>query len=82
MEITKELREKLLKANSEEELKALLGEQVMEEEVALLWQEIRKQKEADNPTTLDDSSLGGVAGGTRIFPPSDDSMTESYIIVL
>ena len=43
MEITKELKEKLLCANSEEEVKALLGEEITEEEAAVLFQEIRKR---------------------------------------
>ena len=45
MEITKELREKLLTANSEEEVKALLGDQATEEEAARAWHEIQKSRE-------------------------------------
>ena len=65
MEITKELREKLLTANSEEEVKALLGDEVTEEEAAVLFQEIRKRKEADDLKALDDDNLEDVAGGLR-----------------
>lgn len=68
MEITKELKEKLLKAGSEEEVKALLGDEVTEEEADLLFQEIRKRKEADDLKTLDDGNLEDVAGGMKIFP--------------
>ena len=66
MEITKELKEKLLNANSEEEVKALLGEEITEEEAALLFQEIRKRKEADDLKALDDGNLENVAGGIKI----------------
>ncbi len=36
MKITKELKDKLLKANSEEAVKALLGDQASQEEVSKL----------------------------------------------
>ncbi len=65
MEITKELKEKLLCANSEEEVKALLGEEITEEEAAVLFQEIHKRKEADDLKALDDNNLEDVAGGMR-----------------
>ena len=63
MENPKELKEKLMTANSEEEIKALLGDQVTEEEADLLFQEIRKRKEADDLKALDDNNLEDVAGG-------------------
>ncbi len=66
MEITKELKEKLLNANSEEEVKALLGEEITEEEAAVLFQEIQKRKEADDLKALDDGNLENVAGGMKI----------------
>ena len=66
MELTKELKEKLLNANSEEEAKALLGDEVTEEEAALLFEEIRKRKEADEFKALDDGNLEDVAGGMKI----------------
>ena len=50
MEITKELKEKLLQAGSLEEVKALLGEQATEEETARLWHEIPKR--GGSPETL------------------------------
>ena len=62
----KELREKLLTANSGEEIKALLGDQVTEEEADLLFQEIRKRKEADDLKALDDGNLEDVAGGMKV----------------
>ncbi len=68
MEITKELKEKLLNANSEEEIKALLGEEITEEEAAVLFQEIQKRKEADDLKALDDNNLEDVAGGMMIDP--------------
>ena len=74
MEITKELKEKILNANSEEEVKALLGDEVTEEEAAVLFQEIRKRKEADDLKALDDGNLENVAGGLDIDPgtPPED----------
>ncbi len=66
MEITKELKEKILNANSEEEVKALLGDEVTEEEAAVLFQEIQKRKESDDLKALDDGNLEGVAGGIEI----------------
>ena len=65
MEITKGLKEKLLCANSEEEVKALLGEEITEEVAAVLFQEIQKRKEADDLKALDDNNLEDVAGGMR-----------------
>ena len=64
----KELREKLLTANSGEEIKALLGDQVTEEEADLLFQEIRKRKEADDLKALDDGNLEDVTGGMKVVP--------------
>ena len=66
MEITKELKEKLLNADSEEEVKALLGEEITEEEAALLFEEIQKRKEADDLKALEDGNLEDVAGGMKI----------------
>ena len=63
MENPKELKEKLMTANSEEEIKALLGEEITEEEAAVLFQEIRKRKEAGDLKALDDDNLEDVAGG-------------------
>ena len=47
-------------------MNALLGEEVTEEEAALLLQEIRKRKEADDLKALDDGNLEDVAGGMKI----------------
>ena len=68
MEITKELKEKILNANSEEEVKALLGDEITEKEAAVLFQEIRKRKESDDLKALDDGNLEDVAGGIKIVP--------------
>ncbi|MBR3431845.1 MAG: hypothetical protein IKG87_17275 [Clostridia bacterium] len=62
MEITKELREKLLTANSEEEVKALLGDQATEEEAARAWHEIQKSREPGDLEQLDDDELEAVSG--------------------
>lgn len=63
MEITKELKEKLLYMNSEEELKASLGD-VEEEEVAAIWREIEAHKADHGLRVLDDDELEAVTGGT------------------
>ena len=86
MEITKELKEKLLNADSEEEVKALLGDEVTEEEAALLFGEIRKRKEADDLKALDDGNLedvaGGVGGATLGEPPDEKTYKGSLIVRL
>ncbi len=63
MEITKELKEKLLNANSEEEVKALLGDVVKEEEAAAIWKEIEALKAAPDLKKMDDDELEAVSGG-------------------
>ena len=63
MEITKELKEKLLNANSEEEVKALLGDEVTEEEAAAIWKEIEALKAAPGFEKMDDDELEAVNGG-------------------
>ena len=59
MEITKELKEKLLNANSEEEVKALLGDQATEAECSRAWREIQKAA----MEAVDDDELASVSGG-------------------
>ena len=63
MEITKELKEKLLKANSEEEVKSLLGDAVKEEDVTKIWKEIEAHKAAPDLEKVDDDELEAVNGG-------------------
>ena len=63
MEITKELKEKLLKANSEEEVKALLGDAVKEEDVTKIWKEIEAHKADPDLKKVDDDELDAVSGG-------------------
>ena len=79
MEITKELKEKLLNADSEEEVKALLGDEVTEEEAALLFGEIRKRKEADDLKALDDGNLENVAGGMKIVTTPTSKIVDSIL---
>ena len=62
MEITKELKEKLLKANSEEEVKALLGGSA-EEKTSEFWQEIEAHHGALGLEKVDDDELEAVSGG-------------------
>ena len=60
MEITKELKKKLLGANSEEEVKALLGDQATEAECSRAWREIQKSQAME---AVDDDELASVSGG-------------------
>ena len=63
MNITEELKEKLLKANSEEEVKAILGDQATEEEISLAWQEIERHRPAEGLEEVEDDELAAVSGG-------------------
>ncbi len=63
MEITKELREKLLNANSPEEVKALLDGQATEEEAARAWHEIQMSRGPGDLEEVDDDEMEAVAGG-------------------
>ena len=60
MEITKELKEKLLKAAGEDEVKAILGEGADDENVSRIWNEIRTHRDLEK---LDDDELEAVNGG-------------------
>ena len=71
MEITKELKEKLLKANSEEEVKALLGDQATEEDAAFVWEKLQAKKAEGALSEVDDDELEAVSGGR-----SRDLLTE------
>ena len=66
MEITKELKKKLLNANSKEEVSALLGEEAAEEEKARIWHEIQKNRHSDLES-VDDDELEAVSGGVIWF---------------
>ena len=63
MEITKELKEKLLKANSLEEVRALLGDTATEEETARVWRDIQRHRAPDDLVETDDDELEAVSGG-------------------
>ena len=71
MEITKELKEKLLNANSEEEVKALLGDQATEEDAAFVWEKLQAKKAEGALSEVDDDELEAVSGGR-----SRDLLTE------
>ena len=60
MSIDKELREKLYHANSEGEVKALLGENAKDEETIRTWNEILTHRDLEK---LDDDELEAVNGG-------------------
>ena len=75
MEITKELKEKLLCANSKEEVKALLGEGAAEEETARIWHEIRKNRNPSDLESVDDDELEAVSGGVFCF---DDDAPDGH----
>ena len=63
MEITKELKEKLLNANSEEEVKALLGDEVTLEDAAFVWEKLQAKKAEGALSEVDDDELEAVSGG-------------------
>ena len=79
MENPKELKEKLMTANSEEEIKALLGVEITEEEAAVLFQEIRKRKEAGDLKALDDDNLEDVAGGMKIVTAPTSKIVAPFL---
>ena len=60
MKITKGKKEELLKAVSEEEVRAILGKDAEEEQVARIWNEIRNHRDLEK---LDDDELEVVNGG-------------------
>ena len=63
MEITKELKEKLLNANSEEEVKALLGDAFTRADAAFVWEKLQAKKAEGALEALDDDELEAVSGG-------------------
>ena len=63
MVINSELKAKLLKAGSEEEVKALLGDQAPEEEAVCIWKEIEAHRPADGLEVVDDDEMDAVSGG-------------------
>ena len=72
MEISKEMKEKLLKAGGEDEVSALLGEATTEDQAARMWREIQAQRQTMEE--VDDGELEAVSGGnifTRPFDPPD-----------
>ena len=60
MEITKGKKEELLKAVSEEEVRAILGKDAEEEQTERIWNEIRNHRDLEK---LDDDELEVVNGG-------------------
>lgn len=62
MEVTKELKEKLLNANSEKEVKSLLSGST-EEKASEIWQEIEAYHGAMGLEKVDDDELEAVSGG-------------------
>ena len=65
MEITKELKEKILNANSEEEVKAILGDEATPEEAAFIWEKLQAKKAEGELEAVDDDELEAVSGGDR-----------------
>ena len=63
MTIDLELKQKLLKADSFEQIKELLQEQVSEKEAEQIWNELQNRRPAATKTSLDDEELESVAGG-------------------
>ena len=64
MNISKELKARLFKASSEEEVKALLGDQASAEEASKAWEELQKYRaRQEKLDAVDDDELEAVAGG-------------------
>ena len=63
MDATNELKARLLKAGSEEEVKVLLGGQASKEEVSRVWQEVQHHRPAEDLEAVDDNELEAVSGG-------------------
>jgi len=86
LEITKELKEKLLSAKSAEDVKTILGQDTSEKEVFELWQEIEAHKAVPDLQEVDDDELEAVAGGADrnwatqgcISTASSDKKCSSY----
>lgn len=72
MEISKEMKEKLLKAGGEDEVSALPGEATTGDQAARMWQEIQAHRQTLEE--VDDGELEAVSGDnifTRPFDPPD-----------
>ena len=63
MEITREMRARLIRAKDLEEVRVLLGPDETEEEIERAWQEIEAHRPAGKLEDLDDDELEAVSGG-------------------
>ena len=63
MKISSELKTELLKANSEEEVKALLGDAFTPADAAFVWEKLQAKKDEGALEALDDDELEAVSGG-------------------
>ena len=63
MEITQEMRAKLIRAKDQEEVRAILGPEAAEDEIGQIWREIEAHRPADGLETVDDDELDAVSGG-------------------
>ena len=63
MEITQEMRAKLMRAKDQEEVRAILGSETTEEEIQQVWQEIQHHCPAEGLEAVEDDELEAVSGG-------------------
>ena len=63
MEITQEMRARLIRAKDQEEVRAILGPEAAEDEIEQIWREIEAHRPADGLEAVDDDELEVVAGG-------------------
>ena len=63
MEITQEMRARLIRAKDQEEVRAILGPEAAEEEIERVWQEIQHHRPAEGLEAVEDDELEAVSGG-------------------
>ena len=75
----KELWEKLLKANSQEEVKALLGEAITDEQAAQMWRDVQTVRGALDE--IEDDELKDVNGGYVFHHVDNDRGIDEYQVI-
>ena len=75
----KELWEKLLNANSQEEVKALLGEAITDEQAAQTWREVQVVR--GGLDEIEDNELKDVNGGYVFHHVDNDRGVDEYQVI-
>ena len=79
MNTEKEMWEKLLKANSQEEVKALLGEAITDEQAAQMWRDVQTVRGALDE--IEDDELKDVNGGYVFHHVDNDRGIDEYQVI-